>query len=97
LSFLLSGVFAWEPLRGPLTVSTILSGILLWNFFSSSSEILPCTRSGLSAEAGVPPANREYPRRPSPANRNTAATTAVSAFLMYPAVIFFIVLDPLSE
>jgi hypothetical protein len=79
---LLSGVLAREPLRGPLAVSTILSGILLWNFLSSSSEIRPCTRSGLSAEAGALPASREYPRRPIPANANTAtASVAILHFL----------------
>src|SRR5215213_4304740 len=82
---------------GPRTVSTILSGILLWNFFSSSSEILPLTRSGLSAEAGEPPASREYPRRPSPANANKATTRVVSLLFLYVVLSFFIVLDPLSR
>src|SRR5215218_8964216 len=91
-SLLFSGVFAW----GPRTVSTILSGILLWNLFSSSSESLPCTRSGLSAEAGEPPANRKYPRRPSPENANTATTSAAS-LLWYAVLCFFIVLDLLSR
>src|SRR5215218_4715819 len=87
-SRLLSGVFDW----GPLTVSMILSGIARWNLFSSSSEILPWTRSGLSAEAGEPPASSEYPRRPSPANANTATTSAAN-LLWYVALSFFIVLD----
>src|ERR671921_2905053 len=93
LSVLLFGVSTC----GPLTVSTILSGMLLWNFASGSSEILPCTRCGLSAEAGDPPPSSEYPRRPRPASTNTAAANATKVLRLPPDAIFFMVFDLLPR